>query len=345
MENKLFPFAIWHNNSLKKSEELEPRALPAMRPTYQSAGRFPKLTSRVRVNSRNAGSAPSIFPSRLEDAQITGRLPGSTGPIKITHQGRNFVKKQGNEPGHINEEMAAAAAYRYIGKKLPHFGISVPKFRHYRNQPGSVMLSQFVPNGQEVGAIPHHNIELRGSLKKQLQNGFAVDALLGNWDVIGGHENNILADANGKVHRIDTGGSLRYRAQGARKDPGHYGAALGDFWTMRGHSGAQMRQPNRILRTYFYDMDLGNLFDQYHDISDHLLTPSGRIDPGLAKVLSKHAETPEELIPLMEDRLRGVRAMSQHVKYRQSQGMRDRDIDDEMKNKFWLESRGGKYTN
>ncbi|WOL24339.1 ADP-ribosyltransferase toxin [Yersinia phage fHe-Yen8-01] len=50
-------------------------------------------------------------------------------------------------------------------------------------------------------------------------DGFAVDAWLGNWDVIGLNLDNV--QLKGKmIHRVDAGGSLMFRAQGAKKDFG-----------------------------------------------------------------------------------------------------------------------------
>lgn len=51
----------------------------------------------------------------------------------------------------------------------------------------------------------------------KLQEGFAMDALLANWDVIGLTYDNIVTDKNGEPVRIDPGGSLLFRAQGAVK--------------------------------------------------------------------------------------------------------------------------------
>lgn len=49
-------------------------------------------------------------------------------------------------------------------------------------------------------------------------SGFAVDAWLGNWDVIGlGLDNLQMDKATGKAVRVDAGGSLHYRAQGGKK--------------------------------------------------------------------------------------------------------------------------------
>lgn len=48
--------------------------------------------------------------------------------------------------------------------------------------------------------------------------GFATDAWLGNWDVVGLDFDNLQVDAaTGKAMRVDAGGSLQYRAQGGKK--------------------------------------------------------------------------------------------------------------------------------
>lgn len=49
------------------------------------------------------------------------------------------------------------------------------------------------------------------------QSGFAVDAWLANWDVVGLAFDNLQIGADGKAHRVDAGGSLMYRAQGGKK--------------------------------------------------------------------------------------------------------------------------------
>lgn len=50
-----------------------------------------------------------------------------------------------------------------------------------------------------------------------VHSGFAVDAWLGNWDVVGMSLDNLQIGPDGKAHRVDAGGSLEYRAQGAKK--------------------------------------------------------------------------------------------------------------------------------
>lgn len=48
-------------------------------------------------------------------------------------------------------------------------------------------------------------------------SGFAVDAWLANWDVVGMGFDNLQVDKDGNAVRVDAGGSLMYRAQGGKK--------------------------------------------------------------------------------------------------------------------------------
>lgn len=52
----------------------------------------------------------------------------------------------------------------------------------------------------------------------KIQDGFAVDAWLANWDVAGLEYDNIVTDKNGDPVRVDPGGALLYRAMGSPKN-------------------------------------------------------------------------------------------------------------------------------
>lgn len=65
-----------------------------------------------------------------------------------------------------------------------------------------------------------------------VQSGFAVDAWLANWDVVGKGYDNLQVDANGKAIRIDAGGALRYRAQGEKKA---FTSHVGELDSLRDH--------------------------------------------------------------------------------------------------------------
>ncbi len=57
---------------------------------------------------------------------------------------------------------------------------------------------------------------------KTVLEGFAVDAWLANWDVVGLGYDNLQHDQDGNAVRVDAGGSLMYRAQGGKKEFGDH---------------------------------------------------------------------------------------------------------------------------
>jgi hypothetical protein len=67
----------------------------------------------------------------------------------------------------------------------------------------------------------------------EARKGFVIDAWLANWDAP--LNDNILIDGNGNAVRIDVGGSLDFRAQGARKGSGStpFGPSVGEMDTMQ----------------------------------------------------------------------------------------------------------------
>lgn len=65
------------------------------------------------------------------------------------------------------------------------------------------------------------------------QSGLAVDAWLGNWDVVGMAFDNLQVGPDGKAHRVDAGGSLMFRAQGGKKA---FGDAVTEIDTLRDKS-------------------------------------------------------------------------------------------------------------
>lgn len=65
-----------------------------------------------------------------------------------------------------------------------------------------------------------------------VKEGFALDAILANWDVVGMSKDNILVSESGIPYRADNGGALAYRAQGKPKGA-DFGPEVGEFATMR----------------------------------------------------------------------------------------------------------------
>ena len=154
------------------------------------------------------------------------RLGGSTGATLVEDtQGNRYVLKRGNSPEHIREEVAADELYRAAG-------LNVPAAKLYTDTQGRpVKLAAFV-EGETLGAyLKRATPEQAADILAEARKGFATDALLGNYDVVGMDLDNMLVGKDGALWRIDNGGSLRFRAQGARKDA--WGAEVTELATLR----------------------------------------------------------------------------------------------------------------
>lgn len=170
--------------------------------------------------------APPAIPPAAE-LKRGKRLGGSTGAFLATStDGRTFVVKEGASAEHLREEFAADAIYRAAGVAVPDAILDEAGTR-------PVKVAQRI-EGKQLGewlktATP---AEADATLRR-LRQGFAVDALLGNWDVIGATADNVLVDSAGVPWRIDNGGSLRYRAQGSAKNATEWQAHPDELWTIR----------------------------------------------------------------------------------------------------------------
>ncbi len=176
---------------------------------------------------QQAAAAAVPFPGSPDGLVFVKTMGGSTGAqlVEDPATGLRYIRKQGANPGHLREEDHADRLYRAAGA-------NVPDSKLYETGAGPVKLSRFL-EGKTLAELRHASPAKYAEALHKLSGHFAVDALLGNWDVVGLGFDNVLVDAQGEVYRIDNGGSLRYRAQGAPKGPGQFGAHVGEVGTLR----------------------------------------------------------------------------------------------------------------
>lgn len=167
------------------------------------------------------------FPGDLDGLEVVRSLGGSTGAqlVRDPVTGSLFVLKRGASPDHLKEEATADALYRVLG-------LSVPQSHVYTTDRGPAKLAAYVP-GQTLGELRAADHVAYEKAVATLRKGFVADALLGNWDVVGLGLDNVLVDAQGTVYRIDNGGSLRYRAQGAKKSPAQWSGLVAELASLR----------------------------------------------------------------------------------------------------------------
>ncbi len=150
-------------------------------------------------------------------------------PAKLVEDadGNKWVMKAGGSKEHLVNEVVADEAYRRLGLNVPAGGLHVA-------EDGTVTkFTKFLEGGQtlkewEDGKTPAQ----KEAMNAEIAKGFAADAFMGNWDVVGATKDNIMITPDGKVWRIDNGGALEYRAQGKKKAPGEFDGTVKDLKTM-----------------------------------------------------------------------------------------------------------------
>lgn len=136
---------------------------------------------------------------------LHGTQGGSnTGYYVINKEtGELFYAKEAAGGNKLQAEMAAAQLYAAAG-------IDVPEISSFNASDGTNgILSKYVPDLNNLSK-PH----------ALANEGFGMDVLLNNWDVVGTGYDNILITADGKrVVRIDAGGSFDYHAKQSGSKP------------------------------------------------------------------------------------------------------------------------------
>ena len=147
---------------------------------------------------------PSLFGKGLH---FTGPAGGTQGAqFAETTDGQKYVVKQyaGQDDRVWRPEVIANALYQAAGVNVPVGGV-------YHVDGKLSYVAKFVQGKPK-------KIKTKS---EALGADFIVDAWLANWDVVGLDDDNIIWNANGVPYRVELGGTLGYRAMGAKKAFGH----------------------------------------------------------------------------------------------------------------------------
>lgn len=210
------------NWDIDLTDEQVKTILKAKKPKYIPLGaqleKVHKLVADTLIEKANKPLVPKpikVALPREGDLTKVKDLPGSTKPyLAKDKDGGKWVVKDvsgsGIDPNHLRSEMLADDLYRLLGYDVPKGGI-------VESAGGPMKVTEFLDGGQTLAAWRSGKTAAEiADMNKQIQRGFVVDALFANHDVAGLSADNIFVVA-GKAYRIDNGGALTYRAQGAAK--------------------------------------------------------------------------------------------------------------------------------
>ena len=160
-----------------------------------------------------------------------GAQKGSNpGGIYESDDGTKYYVKQAKSAEHAKNEVLADNLYQLAG-------IDTSKLQLADVGDGKIGTASEMIDGAKLDLQQ----KLKDSAyKAKLQEGFAMDAWLANWDVAGLDFDNVVSDGDGKPVRVDPGGALIYRAQGAPKGNA-FGNSAGEWDTLRNGSNAQSK--------------------------------------------------------------------------------------------------------
>lgn len=183
---------------------------------------------RVPAGMPHGGQWTKVGGVGVGSLKFVKKLGGSTGAqlVEDTH-GNQYVQKTTNTKltkDHLQNETDADAAYKALGIPTADSAVAT-------DSTGKVYkLSKFM-HGQTLAEWESGKSQAEiEAMHAQIRKGFVADALLANWDAIGLAKDNILI-VNGVPHRIDNGGALKYRAQGAPKGAA-FGTTVGELDTL-----------------------------------------------------------------------------------------------------------------
>jgi hypothetical protein len=194
-------------------------ATPNAKTQYDWRVLKPKTASKVgrQVDDSKADSKQKyvneLFPNDLSTLKVIKKLGGSTGAQLVEDsRGNQYVMKKGSNTSneHVKSEYMTNQLYDLLGLRVPDFEL-------YEENGEAILLSKFIPMTRMPSAKDYD----------EMAKGFAVDALLANWDIY--QNDNCLIDSAGRVIRVDNGGAMEYRAQGSKKT---FGKSVTDFNSM-----------------------------------------------------------------------------------------------------------------
>lgn len=204
-----------------------------------------------------------------------GSNPG--GLFQDTETGVKWYIKTPVSEDNARNEVLAAKLYQAAGLEVPELQLITWQ--------GRASIASKIVDGLE-SVTPERLAKAKGT-----GEGFVVDAWLANWDVVGLSFDNLLLRGSQAV-RVDTGGALRYRAQGSQKGAA-WGSSVDEIDSLRNPG------TNRQAASVFGNLSREDLVDGARRV---LAVSETEIRDLVEKYGPKDPATAEELIATLRAR-------------------------------------------
>ena len=183
----------------------------------------------VKVVDNPVAAAQRADGPLMDDLEQVGGQGGSNtgGLFNNVVTGEQFYIKAPQSAVHAKVEVLSAKLYERAGVKVPQ--ITTIKLK---GSIGNSNVDGQLGVASKIESVDDLTVAKMADMQ-DAADGFAADAWLANWDVIGNgaaKELNLKALADGTALRIDTGGTLFLRAQGGRKA---FGDVVDELDTLR----------------------------------------------------------------------------------------------------------------
>jgi hypothetical protein len=202
--------------------------VPPQTPSESAPSIIPPPGITPPPSALEQAKAPTTAWESVEAKPITG-IPkqGGTNPggfYELADGTKGYAKFYSN-PEQMQTEYMANQIYRKIG-------LNAPDSKLLTIDGKKCIFSPLIKDGTQIkgGVSKESTAKIAGH--PQVLQGFAADAILANHDVVGLDHDNMMFTPDGQAHRMDNGGSLKYRAQGAIK-PNFASDAVPELDSMR----------------------------------------------------------------------------------------------------------------
>jgi ADP-ribose pyrophosphatase YjhB (NUDIX family)/predicted dinucleotide-utilizing enzyme len=252
----------------------EKHGIPVYSTTQTASGAVITLSEHgtTKTPSYQSASQPSAALNMQDLTKVSGK-EGSNEGGTYEHQGQPglgqyYIKKPAT-PDHVTNELLTAKLYQLAGVHTLNY-VPVEGGAH-------VATEKEVLYKKNVSQLNEYE-------RDAAKSDFAVHAWLANWDAAGTGGDNVGVRNNGEVVTLDTGGGLKYRAQGEPKG-NKFGNEVGEINTLRDYSG-----PNPDAAKLYGDMTNEQMIasiNRVTSIPDHQITNTISQNGGDQELITK----------------------------------------------------------